>query len=33
MNKVILLGRIGKIENKGKFTKISLVTTSKRSLL
>ena len=31
MNKVILLGRIGKIENKGKFTKISLVTSSKRN--
>ena len=31
MNKVILLGRIGKIENKGKFTKISLVTSNKRN--
>lgn len=31
MNKVILLGRIGKIENKGNFTKISLVTTARRN--
>lgn len=29
MNRVILLGRIGKIENRGNFTKISLVTTSR----
>jgi single-strand DNA-binding protein len=31
MNRVILLGRIGKIENRGNFTKISLVTTARRN--
>lgn len=29
MNKVIILGRIGKIESKEKFTKLSVVTNSK----